>query len=390
MYVSINGQRIEIETRVFIELLGNSVVSARAPYLRALERDAIPYTELVDLARTAEVPHPLFFAPIDHVQAQVRTNMQKLLQGIAPETFTVFSRTKIKLHEVELIIKDLLRKQELAKKYDKSLEQNKIVGLLRTPRPSVREDAKRLVSALNLDLDAIRRARSKERALEVIIRRLEANQILVSRSTHGYMPQTLHGLHFSGLTIRDSRVPYIFLVGGDHGDFQEPPGRLVFTITLMTVLVARGIFAPVTYDANSNSLSSGREYDIVGEILMPEDELGSWPLGNLDEVKLAADYFKVTPSAMAVRALRVGRISEQTSAAYLDILRGEFEARSKRSHPRPFKPVNGVRRYTGRELAKRMLKAVDESRLSEREFCRVVCLNRIAPGDLPLLREAIR
>ncbi len=47
------------------------------------------------------------------------------------------------------------------------------------------------------------------------------------------------------MTVRDAKVPYIFLAGGDHGDFQEPPGRQLFTLVLMTVLVARGIFAPV-------------------------------------------------------------------------------------------------------------------------------------------------
>lgn len=390
MDVLINGERVAIERAVFTALLENSVVSSRAPVHHALERGEIHYSELVDLARKAEVPHPLFFAPLAFVHAQVQAKTEKLLQGVAPDTFTVNTRTTIDLRDVELIIKDLLRKQSLAKKHDPSLIKNKIVGLLRRPGATVREDANKLVAALGLDFDAISRARTKEIALEMLVDRLEANQVLVSRSVRGYMPQILDGVHFSGMTVRDPKVPYIFLTGGDHGDFQEPPGRQIFTLILMVVLVARGIFAPVTYDANSNAPDAGREYDIVGEILMPTRELHGVALDNLDAVKRAADAFKVTPSAMAVRAMRIGMLSVEGALGFLDELETEFRARPKpgpRSQP---KPVNAIRKYSGRALTARMLRAVEERRLSEREFCRVVCLNRLSPGDLGELKAALR
>lgn len=390
MYVLINGVHVPIDPAVFSELLENSVVNGRAPYHHALERNEITYTALVELARKAEVPHPLFFAPLAHVQAQVRVKTDKLLQGVSPETFTVNTRTTVNLRDVELIIKDLLRKQSLAKKYDPTLVKNNIVGLLRRPGASVGKDARDLVLALNLDLDAIRRARTKSNALDLIIERLEANQILVSRSVRGYMPQILDGVHFSGMTVRDSKVPYIFLAGGDHGDFQEPPGRQVFTLVLMAVLVARGIFAPVTYDANSNSPDAGREFDIVGEILMPGDELKDFALNSLDAIRTAADSFQVTPSAVAVRGMRLGMLSNESALGYLGELRKEFQERPKPGPLSAPKPANAIRKYSGRELTARMLLAVEERRLSEREFCRVVCLNRISPAELGSLRNALR
>lgn len=386
--VIVGSGRVGIEKAVFVDLLENSVVNGRAPYLRALDASEIHYPELVDLARKAEVPHPLFFAPHALVRAQLRKKAEKLLQGVAPETFTVNTRTTVKLRDVELIVKDLLRKQALAKKHDPSLVKNKIVGLLRRPRPTAREDAEALVHALGLDREAMRGARRKEVALEMIIERLEANQVLVSRSVRGFMPQLIE-VRFSGMTVRDSKVPYIFLAGGDHGDFQEPAGRQIFTLTLMAVLVARGIFAPVSYDANSTAPDPGREFDIVGEILMPADELRGIALDDLDRVKAAADHFKVTPSAMAVRAMRLGRLSTETVRGYLSELETEFHARPK-PQPRQPKPVNAVRKYSGRALTGRMLHAVEERRLSEGEFCRVVCLNRIRPHELGELRDALR
>lgn len=386
----IGGARIAIERSVFVALLENSVVNRRVGYLRALERAEIQYFDLVDLARKAEVPHPLFFAPARFVTAQVRGKEKKLLQGVVPETFTVNTRTVVELRDVELIIKDLLRKQSLARKYDPTLTKNKIVGLLRRPRETVIEDANALIEALGLDRHGIRTARNKAIALELIIDTLETKQVLVSRSVRGYMPQLLDGLHFSGITVRDTKVPYIFLAGGDHGDFQEPAGRQIFTLILMSVLVARGIFAPVSYDANSTAPDAGREYDIVGEILMPADELRHISLNDLAEVKAAAESYKVTPSAMTVRGVRIGRINLETALGYLDELESEFRARPEPGPRRQPKPVNAVRKYSGRALTSRMLHAVEERRLSDREFCRVVCLNRISPYEFGELKAALR
>lgn len=340
VHVIIAGEPVSIDRSVFEDLLENSVVNGRAPYLHALEKSKIQYSDLLDLARKAEVPHPLFFAPPAVVRTQLRTKSEKLLQGVAPETFTVNTRTTVKLRDVELIVKDLLRKQELARKHDPTLAKNKIIGLLRRPRPTVREDADALINALGLDRDAIRQVRKKEDALELIIERLEANQVLVSRSVRGFMPQLIE-VRFSGMTVRDSKVPYIFLSGGDHGDFQEPAGRQIFTLVLMAVLVARGIFAPVSYDANSAAPDAGREYDIVGEILMPAAELQGITLEDLDDVKAAADRFKVTPSAVTVRAMRLGRLTALTAIGYLHELEKEFLTR-QRPKPRQPKPVNAI------------------------------------------------
>ncbi|NQX03842.1 hypothetical protein HQQ82_03410 [Rathayibacter sp. VKM Ac-2856] len=365
-------------------------MSGRAPYHRALEQGEIKYQELVALSRKAEIPHPLFFAPLSFVKAQVESKTKKLLQGVAPDTFTVNSRTTVRLRDVELIIKDLLRKQSLAKRYDSLLIRNEIVGLLRRPGSTPRDDADKLIAALELDLDTIRRARTKEVALEMLIEQIEAKQVLVARSVRGFMPQILDGLHFSGMTVRDSKIPYIFLTGGDHGDFQEQPGRQIFTLMLMTVLVARGVFAPVTYDANSTALNVGREYDIVGEVLMPASGVQDTKFEDIDAVKAAADVFKVTPSAMVVRGMRLGKLSAEAASTHLSHLEDEFRSRPKPGPRNQPKAVNAIRKYNGRALTTRMLRAVEEQGLAEREFCRIVCLNRISPAELSELKAALQ
>jgi hypothetical protein len=98
---------------------------------------------------------------------------------------------------------------------------------------------------------------------------------------------------------------------GTLGTNARLPSVLAVLSGLEAVLVARGIFAPVSYDANSTAPGTGREYDIVGEILMPATELQAITLEDLDDVNAAADLFKVTPSALAVRAMRLGRLTCQ-------------------------------------------------------------------------------
>lgn len=386
--VLLEGRRTQIDEAVFTTLLDNSVARNYAAYRKAIESSSIDFTDLIFLARKGEIPYALFFAPMPLVEAQIKMKTDKLLSGVTKETFSVNSRESVELRDIELIVKDLLRKQELLKKHDKALRPNGIIGLLDKRGRSVEENASKLLKALGLSQDSTRSVRNKEDALELLIARLEANQVLVSRSVNNFMPQRIT-VKFSGMTVKDSKVPYIFLSGGDEGDDQEPAGRMVFTLALMTVLVARKIFSPVTYDGSSAGSDVRREYDIVGAMLMPGQELRDASFGSLDDVKAASDVFKVTPSAMTVRAMRLGMISPELAASHLQELGRDYSQRSK-SHARQPKAVNAIRKYNGREFSRRMVDVLDAGQISAGEFCRAVCLRRIKPKEINDFRAALQ
>jgi hypothetical protein len=386
--VLVNGTAVPIDEAVFRTLLDNSVAGTYKGYERARELGRIRFADLIDLCRKGDIPYPLFFAPLPLVEAQVAAKMQKLLAGVSKDTFSIGSRARVELRDVELIVKDLIRKQQILTKHDDSLAPNKIVGLLRKP-DSPDADAAKLMSAIGLSNDAIRACRKKEDALELMIERLEANQILISRSVQHYMPQRLTHVSFSGMTIRDSRVPFVFLAGGDHGDQQEPVGRTIFTLALMAVLVARRIFAPMTWDGGSTETDLGREYDIAGAMLMPHERFRAIRPSSLEDMKTASDEFKVTASAATVRAMRLGIIDGNTASSYLDELRAEFRSRPKDGPRNQIRPENAVRKYGGRELSRRMLRALDATNISPSEFCRTVCLNHLKPHQIDDLRRAV-
>lgn len=387
--VLLDRDAVPIDADVFTMLLDNSVAGTYTAYEHALEAGSIKFADLVDLSRKGDIPYSLFFAPWALVRAQVDTKTKKLLAGISRDTFSIGSRAKVELRDVELIVKDLIHKQQLLRKHDTSLQRNKIVGILRRPGSSVDADAARLMSAIGLSHEAVRACRTKEKALELMIDRLEANQVLVSRSVQNYMPQRLTHVKFSGMTIRDNKVPFIFLAGGDHGDAQEPVGRTIFTLALMTVLIARRIFAPMTWDGGSVETEPGREYDIVGAMLMPAERIRAMSPASLDDMKAASDEFKVTASAVTVRAMRLQMINRETARAHLSQLREEYGRLPKGGPRSSIHPENAVRKYNGRELTVRMLQALDSKSITPGEFCRSICLNHLKPSQIDELRRAV-
>ena len=387
--VLISGAVVPIEKSVFTALLDNSVAGTYVEYERALESGSIKFRRLMFLCEKGDIPIPLFFAPLEMVEAQVAAKTQKLLAGISKHTFSIGSRAKVELRDVELIVKDLIRKQELLRKHDSTLTRNKITGVISKAGASPEADAEKLMSALTLSHDEITRCRKKGDALELLIGRLEANQILVARSVQNYMPQRLSHVKFSGMTIRDSKVPFVFLAGGDHGDQQEPIGRTIFTLALMAVLIGRKIFAPMTWDGGAAENELGREYDIAGAMLMPSARLAAINPLSLDEMKSASDEFKVTPSAVVVRAMRMGLIGPDLASGFLNDLRKEFAQLPAGGPRNQILPENAVRKYGGRELSRRMLRALDSSSISPGEFCRAVCLDRLKPNQISDLRRVI-
>lgn len=387
--VLLGGSAVPIDEAVFRALLDNSVAGTYADYSHALERGKISFSALVKLAHTGEIPYALFFAPLPVVEAQVASKTAKLLAGVSKKTFSIGSRAHVDLRDVELIVKDLMRKQELLKRHDENLVKNRVVGLLCKSGPTPDADAVKLLAEIGLRQHELRGLRTKEKALELLIERLEASQILVSRSVQNYMPQRLTHVKFSGMTIRDNVVPFIFLAGGDHMDYQEPVGRTIFTLALMTVLIGRRIFAPMTWDGASMGTDVGREYDIAGAMLMPSNYMKDLAPTSLEDMKNASNELKVTASAVTVRAMRLSLITGETAAAYLNELRVEYNQRKKAKPMNQPLPEKAVRKYNGRELTRRMLEALDSNSISTGEFCRSVCLNRIRPGQVEDLRRAV-
>lgn len=388
VFLALGRERVSVEREVFAALFHNSVVSNRAPVGNALAGESLSFTTFLKLSREAEIPYPLFFAPLDVVEEQVRLKAKKLMAGFTKSSFSMSSRYRVELRDVELIVKDLLRKQELLRQYDRSLVKNDFVGLTRRSREPVIEDARRIAEALELDLAAVRMPKSKEDALQVLVRQLESKQILVSQSTRLHMPQLLDGVKFSGITLKDKRVPFIFLASGDEGEGFEPAGRRVFTLMLLTVLIAQGTFAPMKYEGHTRDEESPRAFEVAAELLMPTADMQTLEISDLDSVVAAGNRFKVTPSAIVMRARRLRQIDYETFSGFMDELERNRPGNQGGPRRQPL-PVRALKKYNGTECSRRMLGLMDAGHINPADFRRIVLLNKVAASQIADFRAEV-
>lgn len=385
--VKVGMNRVEIDSRVFALLFENSHRRTYVPIRNALTSGSIGFSDLADHARAAQIPLPLFFAPYEVAAAQVAHKTQALLSGTSKNAFSMNARSPVRLSDVELIVKDLLRKQQLLKRIDDDLVDNEVIGRLRSRRPrTIAEDANRLRGLVGVDLKAFRGERGKTGSLDHLIRCFESKQLLVSRNQPGYMLQVVPpGVTFSGLAVKDAKIPYLFLGSSDDHYF-EPAGRKTFTLVLLAALVAYGKFAPVSYTESTRVQGTRREYDVAAEFLMPAQEVTPLAFGSLDDAKEHAQTFRVTPSAFVMRAWRLEKIKVGQADQYLAELRREWNNRPKRSGGGSASAVNAVKSYCGQELFSRMVAHMRADRINPTEFNRNICLNKLTGGTVRGLR----
>jgi hypothetical protein len=242
---------------------------------------------------------------------------------------------------------------------------------------------------LGLDLGAVRKPRKKEDALTALVNQLEAKQVLVSQSTRLHMPQLMpKGAKFSGITIEDKKVPFIFLASGDEGEGFEPAGRRVFTLMLLTVLIAQGTFAPVTYAGHTKDPKSPRAYEITAELLMPAADMRTMEFPDLDAVVEASNVFKVTPSAVTMRAWRLKLVAYDKFSAFMDELLKARPGSSDGPRNQPLR-VNALKKYNGAECSRRMLGILDAGHLNPTEFRRIVLLNKMSASGIDEFRAVV-
>lgn len=378
-----------IERKVFTALFEESVLSDAADYKHALDDGRIRFSILAGLARKAHIPYALFFAPWEQVAQQLKRNSDILISGVGKDAFSMNSRGTVRLADVELIIKDILRKQTLIKDKEGPADPNPVVELIKKSNRSISEDAAVLRSALGIDLGRLKAAKKKSDAFALLVDALEEHNVFVSQSAKGYMPQSIpKRVRFSGMCVKDKRMPFIFLNNRDEEESYEPVGRRVLTLVLLAVCIARGEFRAVTYNDMTDDLITSTEYELAEEILMPAAEVLTLVVESLSQVKDHAGTYQVTPSAFIMRARRLGLVSGDDAKTYLAALRQEFAGASKTPMRQP-KPETALRKYNGAEYSRRLLAQMDAGRILQSEVSRVLFQNKLNVAQIKNFRETL-
>jgi len=365
MFVSIGQDGVKISKEVFSRLFdGVAFVREYSDYKEAVEKNHITLKKLKQLAEKGDIPFPLFFAPLSVVKKQI-LDFEKNLEDKLPDKdeIVLSARGVLQIKEIQLIVKDLGKKQEFLKKFVlQNSSENTYIG-------SIRKLSK---SGLSTELLALKireyfginlqefRGMSKERGLSYLCGKIEEKGILVSFSSWNYMPQNLkREVEISGLCIKDKKFPYIFINTRDGDEdpiILESAGRQIFTTCSMLVCIGMGIFAFNTRDESQKDSQLKKVFSITGELLVPGVELVNKRIDGIESLKKVSSEFKVTPSMLLVRLRETGLLSEDVVLYYRELL--SFELSEKKTTPKnQIHPVKGYAKYNGERLSREIVGA---------------------------------
>lgn len=391
-FIRVGKERVRIDRRVFLALLELSPIKQYKAYADAVSENEISLTNLKMLSRKADVPYPLFFAPKDKVEKHMKDKEQNLFQKLPSKAeISLTSRGAMKIQDIELIVRDLARKQEFLKKrvLPNAVESTFIGSIAKAVKQKVANEqlALQVRDYLEIDLADVRKL-SKDKVLSYLCKKAEDKGIFISFSSYNYMPQNIdREVGLSGVCIKDKKFPYIFINTRD-GDVQpkilETSGRQIFTLMAMLVCIAMNKFVLTTKKGKAAAAGYRQVFSIVGEILIPKGDLAGVTVSTLDELKINARFFKVTPSMLLARLMELRRIAPRLAAIFRKELADEIKA-APGNHPMQPLQTTGYGKYNGDRFSREVVRAHKGGRVSYDEAKNV--LFRKGKMDASLFQE---
>ncbi len=370
-FVKVKKEKVKIDKEVFLSLFDLVPIKKYVAYKNALASNEITLADLKNLAQKADIPYPLFFAPKNTIDLQIKDKDKNLFEKLpGKDELRLGARGSIKVGDIEIIAKDLGRKQELFKKRVLPNEDdNEFIGCIaKKAKESVSTEilAKEIREFLEIDLNHMRRI-SKDDVLSYLSGKAENKNIFVSFSSHNYMPQKIDkdsGL--SGICIKDKKFPYIFINTRD-GDKKpkilETSGRQIFTVVSMLVCIAMNKFFISIKTGRLKDASLRQVFLITSEILIPKQDLVGIQIGTLEELKEEAKSFRVTPSMLLSRLRELQLIKKPLADMFRQQLSKELAAMKPKSLRQPL-PINGYKKYNGERFSREIIRAYDARKIS--------------------------
>lgn len=379
MLVALDSKYIYIPKEVFVTLFENSQVYYLSDYKKAISDNRIRYSKLRDMSREANIPYSLFFAPKEVVERNIQRNNNILFQGVPDGMLLIAGRGNLRLNDVGLIIKDIQKRQMLMTKYRPEVKDSPVLSITKNENDEL--FAKQIINALGLDMEKFRAYSSKNDSYQFLTDNLERNNIMISRSRKGYMPQSISpNVAFSGLIVKDKKFPTIFLHARDEDMVSDPSGRRIFTVFLLLSCMANRRFVSVSYDQGVKEVIKNFEYRVAEEMLVPRSALEGAVIGSIDDIKKISDYFKVTPSMALMRLKRTGLVSSGEFDKYFDIIKEERkmaeENRKKGTYRRAPKITTGIVAYNSKLFCREVIRRMEAGKIGKGEARRLLVFNK--------------
>lgn len=375
-YISVkvkSNRKINIDKRVFLKLFNISHIKELKDYQNAISNSTISFKILKKLSFKAAVPYPLFFAPLEIVELQIADKNRHIYSKIpSKEDFSFATRGKVAVEDIELLLKDLTRKQDFLKtRILKNVTDNLFIGsisLMLKENIAIESIAEYIRNYFKINLDYLRLL-NKKGVLEYLVRLVEDKNIYIALSSFNYMPQNVPPeLEMSGICIKDKKFPFIFINtrdGESNPKIIESSGRQVFTLLAMLVCIGMKHFILSSTITNSKNDPAKIAYSIAGEIIVPLTHLKSIKIENLEDLKTNSEFFKVTPSMLLYRLTQTGSLPKELIDTWRQAL--VLEVKKRTTNIRASLPVNAYAKYNGKRFSKEVIKAYNKGAISATE-----------------------
>ena len=377
--VVLDTKYVYIPKIVFEMLFENSHIYYRQDYKKALDDNKIRFNKLRELSREAGIPYSLFFAPPEKVEEAIKRNNEIIFDGVQDVPVAISSRGDVRVRDVNLIIKDIQKRQQFMAKNHRETEANPINNIRQ--EQEISEAAKTIIDALELDMDKFRKYKSKESAYNYLVTCLEQKNILVSRSRIGVMPQTIkRGLNFSGFSVRHKKYPAIFLHSRDEDHISDPAGRRIFTVFLLLACMANKRFTTVSYNQNVREPAQNIEYMVAEETLMPREMIYGISIKDMEELDSLAKAFKVTPSMALVRLKRIECIDEDLFEELFKSIENKWRIDSKKESGKGYifnaKDTTRVITYNGKLYTSEVMSLLKTGKIGINDASRLLLFKK--------------
>lgn len=373
--IKIGRKHIKINKNVFLSLLDTSPVKTLELYKKALSNSEIKFSHLKELAVKADVPYPLFFANPAIINKQLKDRQKNLFEKLPSKNeMRLVGRGSFKIEDILLVVKDLGRKQEFLKnRVITTARFNRFIGYVAGKVKKVhtnRELADDIRSYLEINLHELRN-KSKAEVLNYIRQCAERKNILVSFSSYNFMPQNIDPkIGMSGICVKDKKFPIIFVNTRD-GDAKpkilESDGRQIFTLVAMLVCIAMNRFVFSTKTGKKGTALTNKIFQIVGEILIPREDISEIEILDLEELKQESSFFKVTPSMFLMRMKECGFIDPQLARRLREKLIDEINLMPASQKRSPLQ-VNGYGKYNGVRFSHEIIVAFKAHKITQEEM----------------------
>lgn len=384
--ITIKNDNLKIEKEVFVMLIEGSSVSETREYESILDTKKVSLLNLKRIARKANVPYPLFFAPLDVVLAQLKYVDDQILAKLpSKKEVALSSRGHLVDNDLKLILRDLSRKQEFLKTriHSNNRKDNPFVGLLTNSKVDMQSQAKIILDSFDIQRNSIQR-RNKTETIKYIVKKVEAKGIYISFSSYNYMPKNIPTkAGFSGFCLKDKRYPFIFINRRDRDEKPlkwETEGRQILTLILMLICISKNRYV-ISADSPKNADKRYLEiYALAEELLMPKAECEKIKISTLSEAKDFAIICSVTPSAVIMRFKKLGLITTNLEKNLWKQLKEERKKIKKQKGRGPG-TVKGLSKYNGDRFSIEILTSYTNRIISFNDAKNALFTNRKFPAN---------